>query len=48
MISDEPVKDFPALLRQRIADALAYRERVVHNTNAYRVIFSEADFLLSG
>ena len=45
MISDQPVKDFPALLRQRIADALAYRERVVHNTNAYRVIFSEADFL---
>jgi 23S rRNA (cytosine1962-C5)-methyltransferase len=45
MISEDPVKDFPALLRQRIADALAYRERVVHNTNAYRVIFSEADFL---
>jgi 23S rRNA (cytosine1962-C5)-methyltransferase len=50
MISDEPVKDgkvkdWPALLRQRIADAVAYRERMVHNTDAYRVIFSEADFL---
>src|ERR1700678_3356314 len=29
MISDEPVKDFSALLRQRIAAALAYREKVV-------------------
>jgi 23S rRNA (cytosine1962-C5)-methyltransferase len=43
--SDEPVKDFPALLRQRIADAIAYREGIVRDTNAYRVIFSEADFL---
>jgi 23S rRNA (cytosine1962-C5)-methyltransferase len=33
------------LLRQRISDALAYRESVVHGTNAYRLIFSEADFL---
>ncbi|MGC2558041.1 MAG: SAM-dependent methyltransferase, partial [Terriglobales bacterium] len=45
MISDEPVKDFPALLRQRIAAAIAYREKVVRHTDAYRVIFSEADFL---
>jgi 23S rRNA (cytosine1962-C5)-methyltransferase len=45
MISDEPVKDFPALLRQRIADAIAYRERFVADTDAYRLIFSEADFL---
>jgi 23S rRNA (cytosine1962-C5)-methyltransferase len=45
MISDEPVKDFPALLHQRIAAALAYREKVVRDTDAYRVIFSEADFL---
>jgi 23S rRNA (cytosine1962-C5)-methyltransferase len=45
MISDEPVKDFPALLRQRIAAALAYREKIVRDTDAYRVIFSEADFL---
>jgi 23S rRNA (cytosine1962-C5)-methyltransferase len=45
MIAHEPVKDFPAVLRQRIADAIAYRERFVHNTDAYRVIFSEADLL---
>ncbi len=45
MISNEPVTDLPALLRQRIAEAIAYRERIVHNTDAYRVIFSEADFL---
>jgi 23S rRNA (cytosine1962-C5)-methyltransferase len=45
MISHEPVPDLPVLLRQRIAEAIAYRERVVHSTDAYRVIFSEADFL---
>jgi 23S rRNA (cytosine1962-C5)-methyltransferase len=45
LISPEPVADLQALLRQRIGDAIAYREGVVSNTNAYRVIFSEADFL---
>ncbi|HWZ75677.1 MAG TPA: class I SAM-dependent rRNA methyltransferase [Candidatus Sulfotelmatobacter sp.] len=45
MISHEPVSDFSALLRRRIADAVAYREKVVRDTNAYRLIFSEADFL---
>jgi 23S rRNA (cytosine1962-C5)-methyltransferase len=45
LISHEPVADFPGLLRQRVADAIAYRESVVRDTNAYRVIFSEADFL---
>src|ERR1700676_4897167 len=45
MISHEPVTDFPALLRQRVADAISYRETVVHDTDAYRLIFSEADFL---
>jgi 23S rRNA (cytosine1962-C5)-methyltransferase len=45
MISPEPVADFPALLRQRIAAAIAYREALVTDTEAYRVIFSEADFL---
>src|ERR1700691_5188202 len=44
LISHETVADFPALLRQRIADAIAYREPVIQNTDAYRVIFSEADF----
>jgi 23S rRNA (cytosine1962-C5)-methyltransferase len=45
LISHEPVADFAALLRQRIADAIAYREPIIRNTNSYRVIFSEADFL---
>jgi 23S rRNA (cytosine1962-C5)-methyltransferase len=45
LVSQEPVSDFPALLRQRIAAALAYREHVVHDTDAYRIVFSEADFL---
>ena len=45
LVSTEPVSDFPALLRQRVAAAVAYREKVVQNTDAYRVTFSEADFL---
>ncbi|MGA2347621.1 MAG: class I SAM-dependent rRNA methyltransferase [Candidatus Sulfotelmatobacter sp.] len=45
MISHEPVADFHALLRQRIADAIAYRGLLVRDTEAYRVVFSEADFL---
>jgi len=49
LISREPVADLPALLRQRVAQAVAYREPLIrdpnHDTNAYRVIFSEADFL---
>ena len=45
MISRDPVPDLGTLLRQRIRDAVAYRERVVRNTDAYRIIFSEADFL---
>jgi 23S rRNA (cytosine1962-C5)-methyltransferase len=45
LISHDPVADLPALLRQRVADALSYRQPFVHDTNAYRLIFSEADFL---
>ncbi|MGA2415636.1 MAG: class I SAM-dependent rRNA methyltransferase [Candidatus Sulfotelmatobacter sp.] len=45
LISREPVDDLPALLRERVAGAIAYRVPLVHNTNAYRLIFSEADFL---
>jgi 23S rRNA (cytosine1962-C5)-methyltransferase len=41
----EPIEDFHALFRRRIADAIAYRELIVRYTNAYRLIFSEADFL---
>ncbi|MFZ0321485.1 MAG: class I SAM-dependent rRNA methyltransferase [Candidatus Sulfotelmatobacter sp.] len=45
LISHEPVADVPALLRQRIAGAISYRQPIVHDTNAYRLIFSEADLL---
>jgi 23S rRNA (cytosine1962-C5)-methyltransferase len=45
MISAGPVADFPALLRERVRNALAYREKLVRDTDAYRLIFSEADFL---
>jgi 23S rRNA (cytosine1962-C5)-methyltransferase len=45
LISHDPVADLPTLLRQRVADAISYRDAIVDDTNAYRVIFSEADFL---
>jgi 23S rRNA (cytosine1962-C5)-methyltransferase len=45
MISPHPVNDLPGLVRERIESAISYRERVVRDTDAYRVIFSEADFL---
>jgi 23S rRNA (cytosine1962-C5)-methyltransferase len=45
MISPDPVDDLDSLLRERIQAAIAYRERVVRDTDAYRVVFSEADFL---
>jgi len=45
LISHDPVSDFPALLRQRIAAAIAYRQPLVHDTDAYRLIFSEGDLL---
>ena len=45
LISPDPVGDFSALLRERIANAVAYRQSLVRDTDAYRVIFSEADFL---
>jgi len=45
MISHDPVDDLSALLRQRIQPAIAYRERFVHDSDAYRLIFSEGDSL---
>ena len=45
MISSEPVPDLAKLLRERIKAAIEYRGRVVSDTDAYRVIFSEGDFL---
>ncbi len=45
MISSGAVSDFPSLLRERVRNALAYRQRLVRNSDAYRIVFSEADFL---
>ena len=45
MLSERPVSDFIALLQQRITAAIAYRQEVVRDSEAYRVVFSEADFL---
>ena len=45
LLSRQPVEDLDSLLRRRIQEAIAYRERVVRDTDAYRLIFSEADFL---
>jgi 23S rRNA (cytosine1962-C5)-methyltransferase len=44
MISRDSVSDLPALVAERIRAAISYRKRIV-DTNAYRVVFSEADFL---
>src|SRR6185369_10932831 len=45
MISRDAVPDLHVLLRQRIAEAIAYREHIVRDSDAYRLIFSEGDFL---
>ena len=45
MLSHDVVTDLKALLRERIAKAIAYRKGIVRDTDAYRLIFSEADFL---
>jgi 23S rRNA (cytosine1962-C5)-methyltransferase len=45
MISREAVTDLLALIRQRISNAISYRERIVQNTDTYRIVFSEGDFI---
>jgi 23S rRNA (cytosine1962-C5)-methyltransferase len=45
LISREDVTDLPKLIANRIQAAIAYRKQYVENTDAYRVVFSEADFL---
>jgi 23S rRNA (cytosine1962-C5)-methyltransferase len=45
LLSTQAVLDLPSLIQKRIHDALAYREKFVENTDAYRLVFSEADFL---
>jgi 23S rRNA (cytosine1962-C5)-methyltransferase len=47
MISHGSVADLPAMVAERIRAAIAYRKEndLVSNTDAYRIVFSEADFL---
>ena len=47
MISSNEISEteLPPLVRQRIDAAVEFRRRVVHNSDAYRVVFSEADLL---
>jgi len=45
MISHGSVNDLPALVAERIRAAITYRKDLVSNTDAYRIVFSEADFL---
>jgi 23S rRNA (cytosine1962-C5)-methyltransferase len=40
-----PAREWNSLLRKRISDAVAFRRTVVRDSDAYRVVFSEADFL---
>ena len=48
MLSPGPIapgEELARVLRERVAAAVSYRRRMVADSNAYRVIFSEADFL---
>jgi 23S rRNA (cytosine1962-C5)-methyltransferase len=45
MISHGSVADLPALVAERIRAAIAYRKKLVSNSDAYRMVFSEGDFL---
>ena len=45
LISNEAVEDLAGLVRGRITAAVAYRKNLVNGSNAYRLVFSEADQL---
>ena len=45
MLGSGPVGDLQELVRERIQAAISYREQVVRDSDAYRLVFSEADFL---
>src|ERR1700674_5668567 len=45
MISHGSVADLPALVAERIRAAISYRKELVSNSDAYRIVFSEGDFL---
>ncbi len=47
-VSREPLRsedEFMILVRRRLAEAVAYRSRIVSSSDAYRLVFSEADRL---
>jgi len=43
--NDAEIANLPKLIADRIRAATAYRQQLVADTDAYRVVFSEADFL---
>jgi 23S rRNA (cytosine1962-C5)-methyltransferase len=45
MISHGSVEDLAALVAERLRAAVEYRQKLVSNADAYRIVFSEADFL---
>jgi 23S rRNA (cytosine1962-C5)-methyltransferase len=45
LISHGSVADLPALVGERIRAGIGYRKGLVSNADAYRIIFSEGDFL---
>lgn len=45
MIAPDEVRDLPALVADRLRAAIAYRQKFVSDTDSYRIVFSEADFL---
>jgi 23S rRNA (cytosine1962-C5)-methyltransferase len=45
MIAREPIGDLPSLVADRIRAAIAFRKKIVADTDAFRLVFSEGDFL---
>jgi len=45
LLSSGKIDKLAELVRQRVRDAVEYRKKVVRDTDAYRVVFSEADGL---
>ncbi|HVP63862.1 MAG TPA: class I SAM-dependent rRNA methyltransferase, partial [candidate division Zixibacteria bacterium] len=43
--TDPRAQDLPAFVRERLKAAIEYRRQIVRDSNAYRVVFSEADFV---
>jgi 23S rRNA (cytosine1962-C5)-methyltransferase len=45
LLSDQPEPSDRTFFLNRLSAAIAHRERIVENSNAYRLVFSEADLL---